>query len=127
MPSSKKGKNKKAPPVPAADPLSSPAASRRNGAGRLPFLTTVFLSHHLHLPEMFLPRDRKGPKILKLMKSQKRVPRPSLLHRRVIYTAVSIFKKAEFCHSFVQSLRVTEPLTCSTLPFLRIGGPLLFV
>ena len=36
MLSSKKGKNKKSSPVPAADPLSSPVASRRNDAGRLP-------------------------------------------------------------------------------------------
>ena len=36
MPSSKKGKNKKGTPAPAADPLSSPVASRRNDAGRLP-------------------------------------------------------------------------------------------
>ena len=26
-------------------------------------LATVFLSHHRRLPEMFLPRDRKGPGI----------------------------------------------------------------
>ena len=36
-----------------------------------------FLSLHLRLPEYLLPRDRKVPKILKLMKSQKGVLRPS--------------------------------------------------
>ena len=41
MPSSKKGKNKTGSPAPAADPLSSPVASRRNDAGRPPLADRV--------------------------------------------------------------------------------------